>query len=457
MANEIVVSTTSNDQEKMLVATLLKRSHIKLVMKSLCDKIKMQEGAGLTAYFIRYQRMNVPLATITEATDPANSSFSLAQVTVTLDEWGDIITVSSRAILTTKHPLIQQAVQLLADNAARVMDREIQLVLLAGTTLQYGDGSVLTRRTVTSAMTVNETVMTKARVSLVLAGAPPKGGPSGDAKEMTANGTFTSGQSYVCVCGPNVIGDITRPGTSLGTWAAAATYQNQKALYNYEIGTWLGFRWVETNFIPIFTLLGDSTAAIVSAAAGANGMPVITAVDGGGALNSATTYFFKVTRKDTTRGFEETISIAHSMASAATANNESFTFAMPATAGYVYNVYFDTVLTGGTGTDATMKLSFENVAAGATVTVIAVGTGATPPDNILSTDAALAGVHPVFIFADDCLSWVGFYDTKVEITKDESIIGNVLKLKRAIGYHFYGKAVIKDQTRILRMEVASSY
>lgn len=457
MANEIVVSTTTKDQEKFLNATLLERSHIKLVMGSLCDNVVMQRGAGLTAYFVRYKRMNLPVATITEATDPATSSFELEEVTVAMEEWGDIITVSSRAVLTTKHPLIQQAVELLADNAARVMDREIQIVLLAGTNIQYGDGSVTTRRTVTSAMTLNETVLTKARVALVLAGAPPKGGPSGDAKAMAANGTFTSGQSYVAVMGPGVLGSFTKPGTNLGTWVAAATYANQKALYNYEIGTFLGFRIVETNFIPKFTLLGNSTVAITSGAAGANGMPVITAVDTGGALNAATVYFFKVTRKDLLRGFEESISIAHSMNSGGSTNDNSFTFAMPSTAGYVYNVYFDTVQGGGTGTDATLKLAAENVAASATATVTAVGSGATAPDNILATDAALDGIHPVYIFAEKAVSWVGFFKSETVITPDQSIIGNVLKLKRAVGYKFFGKAVIKDQTRLLRLEVASDF
>lgn len=463
MANEILVTTTSTDQEKFLVATLLQRSHIKLVMGSLCDKIKMKQGAGLTAYFVRYKRMNVPLATITEAVDPANSSFALEQVTVTLDQWGDIITVSSRAILTTSHPLIQQAVALLADNAARVMDREIQLVLLAGTNVQYGDGSVLTRRTVTSAMTLNDTIMGKARISLVRAGAPPKGGPKGDAKEMGAVGTYTRGQSYVAVCGPNVLDDITRPGANFGTWVAAQTYQSASGnnLYNYEIGTWRSFRWVETNFIPEFTLLGNSTTAIVSAAAAANGMPVVTVgTGGGGSLNDSTIYFYKVTRKDLLRGFEEVISIAHSTATAANAgaNLANIAFAFPATTGVVYNIYMDTVQTGGTGTDATLGLVASNIAAGTTTTVLAIGLVAsgTPPDNILSTDAALAAVYVVYVFADDCLSWVGFFDTVVNITPDQSIIGNVLRLKRAIGYTFYGKAVIKDQTRILRMEIAAT-
>lgn len=455
MANEIVVATTANDQEKMLVATLLKRSHIKLVMSSLCDKIKMEQGTGLTAYFIRYRRMNVPLVTITEATDPANSSFSLDQVSVTLDEWGDIITVSSRAILTTKHPLIQQAIALLADNAARVMDREIQLVLLAGTNIQYGDGSVLTRRTVTSNMTINEVVITKARIAMVRAGAPPKGGPSGDAVAKPASGMWTNGQSYVAVCGPNVLGDVTRPGATLGTFAAVATYQgNGNKLYNYEVGTWLGMRWVETNFIPEFTLLGDSTVAIASAAAGTNGMPVITTSTTGGTIADAAVIYWKITRIDLLRGFEECISIEHTTSATSSANTNKFTLAFPATSGYVYNAYV-----GSATGDANLKLAVTQAAASvtSTVTTLASGSTTTPPDNILSTDASLAAVHCVYVFADDCLSWVGFFDTKVEITADQSIIGNVLRLKRAIGYHFYGKAVIKDQTRILRLEVASTY
>ena len=97
MANEITSSTTSTDQEKFLAAKLLSRSLQKLVAASLCDKVEQKKGAGLTAYFVRYKRMNVPLVPLTEGTDPSNSSFSLEQVTVTLDQWGDVITLTDVA------------------------------------------------------------------------------------------------------------------------------------------------------------------------------------------------------------------------------------------------------------------------------------------------------------------------------------------------------------------------
>ena len=457
MANEITVSSTSTDQEKMLSAKLLERSYLKLVAGSLCEKVTMKQGTGLTAYFVRYKRMSVPLATITEGTDPSNSSFTLEEVTVVLDQWGDVVTITDQAQLTTSHPLVQQVLDLLADNAARVMDREIQLVWLAGTNVQYGDGTVTTRRTVTSAMKISDVIIHKARITLVNAGAPPRGGPSGDAKQVQATGNVTQGSSYVAVCGPEVMADIMSTSTSMGTFVAAAQYNNVKALYNAEIGTWLNFRWVETNFIPRFTLLGDTTVANASASDFGTNTPVVTAVNGGGTLNSGNTYFYKVTRKDLLRGFEEAISIAHSTAADATGgDDDSFTFNFSSlTAGYVYNLYFDTVVDGGTGTDATLGLVTANIAIGTTVTVTTEATGATAPDNVDPTTSPT--IHPVFVFGESAVSWVGFYGIQTKITKDESIIGNVLQLKRAMGYKFFGKAMIRDQTRMLRMEVASSY
>lgn len=458
MATNIINSVISLDQEKFLVGKLLDRSSLRLVMGGLCDNISMREGAGLTAYMVRYKRMYVPLTALTEATTPTQSTFSLEEVTVTLDQWGDYLEISDVAQLTAKHPLMTQCVELLADNAARVMDREITIVMLAGTNIQYGDGSVTTRATITSAMTISDTIIQKVRVTMVNAGAPPRGGPSGDAKQVATSGTFLGTQNYVAVCGPEVIGDVMRPSTSYGTWASVATYANARALYSSEVGTWQNVRFVETNFIPKFVLLGNTTTAVASAASFGTDTPVVTAVDGGGSLNSATTYFYKVTRKDKLRGFEEAISIPHSTASAATGNNESFTFNFTGlTAGYVYNVYFDTVQTGGTGTDATLKLSSSNVEVGSTATVTAVGSGATAPGGLLASGDVPAAIHPVFIVGEAALSWAGFYKSKVLMSPTGATKDDPLAQRRTVGYKFFGKAVIKDQTRLLRLEVASTY
>ncbi len=454
MAGEILssTSTVSYDREKFLAANLIARSTIKLVCASVCEKVAQKKGTGLTAYFVRYARMYVPMTTLTEGTTPSNSGFSLEEVSVTMDQWGDVITLTDIVQLTQSHPILEQAMDLLADNAARVVDREVQIVWFAGTNVQYGDASVTTRATITAAMVMSNTIMHKARVTMVNNGAPPRDGPATqDAKATGATGDFRGGRSYLAISGPEVIADIQAASTSFGSWTSVAAYANQKALYNSEVGTWLGFRWVETNFIPRIAQFGSTTAAVASAAAFGTGTPTITAVDGGGTLTSATTYYWKIVRKDLTRGFAEAVSSEHSTATTATANNESFTFTMPSTAGYVYDVYF-----GATTGDANLKLHSSNNAASAVATVTVVPSSTvTPPANVNATGTPT--IHPVYIFSKDACKWVGLQNLSVKMSKPGASTDDPLDQRRTIGYKFMGKAVLLDQTRLLRLEVASTY
>lgn len=453
----IVNSTISADQEKYLLKKLLDRSYLKLTMSGAVDMETMREGSGLTAFMVRYRRMNTPVSTLTEGVAPPSSNFSLEEVTVTLDQWGDWLELSDVAQLTARHPLVQQAQELLADNAARVLDREICIVMLSGTNVVFGDGSVTTRRTITGVMRLNETVLHNAKVTLANAGAPPRGGPSGDAK-VASSGSYLNGNDYLAIAGPEVCADLMQPAVNLGTFVSASLYaKSGSQLYNNEVGKWLGFRFVESNFIPRFGLLGNTTTAVASGADFGTGTPTVTVVTSGGSLGNAT-FFYKVTRKDLLRGFEEDISIAHSTASGGT--SRIYRFAMPATAGFVYNVYFDTVAGGGTGTDATMRLVHQNVAPSASVDVLAVPTtGAFPPDNINVTAGALPipRIHPVFIVAQAALAWVGFYKPKFYITGAGPDKADPLAQKRTIGWKFFGKTVIKDQTRLLRLELATGF
>lgn len=447
----ITNSTISVDQEKFLVNKLLDRSYIKLVMAGICDNIQMREGAGLIAYMVRYKRMYVPVTTLTEGSTPTQSSFTLEEVTVTLDQWGDYLEITDVAQLTVKHPLMTQCQELLADNAARVMDREITIVLLAGTNVQYGDGSVTTRATVTSAMKISNPVIGQVRVTMVGNGAPPRGGPSGDARQTPASGNFQNGLNYVAIAGPQVIQDVMDPSTSFGTWVSAATYNNAKQLYAAEAGTWLGIRFVETNFIPKFVRLGNATTA-AAAGADAGGITGMTLAVGSGSLANAT-YYWKVTRKDLLRGFEENISIEHSTATGAGSSSLSFT--MPSTAGYVYNIYL-----GSSSGDSNLKLAASNVAASSVNNITAVSSSTTTaPANLraVADGSDPSALHPVFIVAEAAVSWVGFYKPRFLMSGTGATNTDPLAQRRTVGFKFFGKAVIKDQTRLLRLEIPSAY
>lgn len=447
-------ATLSVDRDKFLAAKLLERSYLKLVAHSVCEKVQQPKGSGTTGYFVRYSRMNVPTASLTEGVDPSDNTIALEEVTSTLDQWGDVLTITDVAVLTTKHPLMQIAMELLSDNAARVIDREVQNVWLAGTNVFYG-GSATSRSAITSTDYITDSLLHKVRITMGRAGAPPRDGPanmSEKAAGRAASGSLLGGNSYVAICDPAVTADIINNSASGGLWVSIAQYQNKMAVYNAEVGTYLGFRWVETNFIPRFTLLGNTTTAVVSGNAFGTGTPTVTAVDGGGSLTSATTYYYKVVRKDLTRGFAEQISIEHTTSSAATGNNESFTFAFPSTSGYAFDLYF-----GSATGDSNLKLVSANIAAGTTTTVTSVPTSSTTAPANVKSDGTVSAVHPIFVHGKGSCLWVGLQNLQFMTSKDEATTDNPLKLRRTLSYKFMAKAMLPDQNRLARVEVAVKF
>ncbi len=445
-------SGASYDWEKFLAAKLIERSYLKLVSASVCEKVTQPKGTGTTAYFTRYSRMYVPVATLSEGVDPTDNTINLETFTATQDQWGDVLTLTDVAQLTQKHPLLQIAMDLLSDNAQRVMDREIQLVWLSGTNVLYA-GTATTRTLIGATDYITDTLIHKARVTLQDAGAPPRDGPSNmkqNAMEGNASGSLTGGASYVAICGSQITADLMATAATSGLWAAVAQYQNKMAIYNGEVGTYLGLRWVETNFIPKFKLFGNTMTAVASAAAFGTGTPTVTAVTSGGTLTSDTTYYYKATRKNLLRGFEEEVSIEHTTSSTSTGNNESFTFAWPATAGYVYALYF-----GSTTGDANLKLVAQNIAAGATTTVTAVPSSTTTaPANIATTATA---IHPIYVHGKNSCYWVGLQGMQLMLSVDQATTDNPLKLRRTVSYKFMSKAMLSDQTFMVRIEASSRF
>ena len=450
-------TTVAYDQKKFLAMKLIQRARLNLVAKSLCDPNKMDDGAGLTAYFIRYSRMNVPLDTLTEGTPPTPSDISLEQVTVTLDQWGDSIKITDLAEIVAAHPLVQQAVKLLADNAARVIDREIQVVWLANTNVQYWDGSIAARSSLVTASShyITDNAILQAVASMRDDGASPRGGPFAEDAVESAQGLVAGDGRFAGICDSMVSADIRQAGESLGTWASTAMYNAARKLYAGEIGEWAGVWWIESNFIPRFTRYGNGTAAVDGTGAGnafGTGTPVVRAIDGGGTLTSGATYYYKVTRKHKLRGFEEEISIEHTTAAAATGNNESFTFNFAGLdSNYRYYVYF-----GSSSGDSNLKqVSSAGHSVGDLVTVTAVPSSTvTAPANVDASTAPT--VRVVYIVGAEACYLVTL--RSLETTKvDKPDKSDPLGQYKILGFKFLQKAMITDSSRMLRIELLSRF
>lgn len=448
----ITSTTTASDQEKLVQMKLLERAQYKCVMKAVCDKNSMRHGSGKTAYMYRYKRFMIAETALTEGSVPTEiNTMELQEVTVTMEQFGDFVTLSDVVGLTTLHPVFNIAAELLADEAARLMDLEIQKVMLAGTNRSYGDLSVTARSSVTSSMKITTTGAIETLVARMhRAGTPSFNHSSFGTKETGASGETIDGGSYLAICGPEVLADLRQDSTFIDV----SKFANAKAIFDGVVGKWKGIQWVMTNFIPCYQMLGSTTTGVTTANAFGTGTPVVTAVDGGGTLTSGATYYFVVTRKLKDAPFEDKISIEHTMAAAATGNNESFTFNFTGlSSDYLYAVYF------GSST-GNLKLHTANVASGTTVTVTAVpGSGAAPPTPVHTGITAALSVNPIYILSSQAIGWTDFYGFKSIIKRsdnDRSNTSDPLNQKNTLGFKFFGKAVIKDQARLLIWEVASS-
>lgn len=430
-----VTSTNlANDVGKFLVDKLIDRSELLMVMTQMAEKITLPNGMAKTANFIRYERMEMPMAPLTEGTTPTETTFSIATQSIVVDQWGLFIGLTDVAILTTKHPVLNEATQLLGDSIARVQDFVVTDALMAGTNVQYLDGTVASRAALVAANVFKSAVFNKARSTLNDAGSPPR-----------------EGNVFVAVCGPQVEADIIQE-SATNSFASFNSYAGKiDKLEKGTVGTWLGFRVVRTNFIPKIDRFGNETVIVADAGSIGSGTSTIKIDVIAGSLGNAT-FYWKAVRKSIQRGFSEVISIEHTTDTGA--GSKGFRFTAGAQTGYVYDIYI-----GSTTGDANLFLAVQNLAPGETDDVTSIPTSGNNPPPSPSSAATAPTVHPIFCFAKQAVDHVELAKSSMmaAVTPATASDSDPLVQRRKVGSKFMAKAGIRDTNRLLRIELCSTF
>lgn len=417
-------SDGSVDFGKYIADELVARSELLFKLLNYCEKVALPQGMGKTANFTRFERTTIPVGPLSEGVTPDETPFSITQHSVQVDQFGLYLATTDVAPWTIKHPVLNEMLDLVADAIKRTREWNAAEVLNDGTNVQYWDGSRLTRAAITSTDYFATEVAQRAIVGLQRDGSPAR-----------------QGDLYVAVCGPEVAGDIRTEAAAVGSWTAAkqvALEGKQRQLETGVIGEWQGFKWVMSNFLPRFTLLSIA------------GWTVAEDTNGGAIATNATIYY-KITRKDLMRGFEEDISAEASIQVTNAGNNSAVDFTAPSTAGYVYNIY-----AGAATGDANLFLAKENLAASGAFKLTAIPTSGTVPPQ---TPPVGVTVHPVYIFAKRGCDSVELSGSSVEgmMTKPGAVDSDPLNQRRKVGSKYMAKEGIRDQLRVKRIELASRF
>src|SRR5260370_1380290 len=172
------VTTTSlaNDAAKFIQDALIQRAVLLHKLPQFCEPVQLPTGMGTTANMIRYNRTDTMMGPLTEGTTPAETPFTILQQTVTVNQFGLFIALTDVAIVTTKHPVLNEALDLVADAIARCQDYNIAEVINQGSNVQFWDGSVASRNALVSTNTFKSGIFQKARADLNDKGVPPREG-----------------------------------------------------------------------------------------------------------------------------------------------------------------------------------------------------------------------------------------------------------------------------------------
>ena len=393
-----------NDIELHIADEVLRIAQRQLVAYQFGQPLKIEKQTGVTYTATRYERLPLPFAPLSEGVSAAGEAITIAQVSATAQQWGDLVRVTDVADMTIKHPLFKQAVRLIAIQQPETIERNVLNILLTATQVNYANSKT------TRANLLATDVMTPVEISKIVGALETFGAPvfNGDEridmyKEADAKSKASSRPDvmphYVSLVHPLVTQDL-RNNTAIST---AWSYSDINRLYNNDLGEWGGARFCKTNMMPYWTGVAQ-----------VNGVASTV----GGALATGT-YFIVVTASPTATSVEQKI-YQVSTSISVTGPTGSINVTMPVLPGYVFSVYLGTTTTPSNLALSSSGPSFgpligqaTQIVSGMIVTLTGLGIAQTPP----AAPATGVTVFPTMFFGLDAFGQVLLDDVEYHYLK----------------------------------------
>lgn len=380
---------------------LLENARPNLIHSQFAKKQGLPAHKGKNIEFRRFNTLN-RAAELTEGVIPSASKFGSTNLTASISQYGDYVSISDQLDLHAIDPVLLEATKELGAAAGLTEDTLVRNVMVAGTNVMYcptisgtTETDVTSRDDLDSTAILTPKQINKAVTILKKANAPKING------------------KYVAIIHPSVAYDLRQS----EEWIEAHKYDATTELFNGEIGELHGVRFVESTEAKIF---GPSFGA------GLSRYTLKTALDGTGS---------------TTIAVKEAISADEATAiTAAIAAGDTTIYVgdkkatlSSVTAGVAGSAYF------------TASAAVKSVSAGATVAGGGAGKGG-------------AAVYACMFLAQDAYAMIDPEGAGLEmITKPASQVGGPLNQFSTAGYKLSAASVILYQDRMLRVECGSAY
>lgn len=120
---------------------LLKRGLPYLVLEKFGQAQTLPAHNSKVVKFRRYSALSSTPVALTEGVTPAGQTLAVTDITATLTQYGDKTTITDVVMDTHEDPVMNEAVNLLGEQAAQMIEKMRFGVLKAGTNVQYANGA----------------------------------------------------------------------------------------------------------------------------------------------------------------------------------------------------------------------------------------------------------------------------------------------------------------------------
>ena len=236
--NTTGASGMSAEMKTFYEKRLIDQAEPALVHDQFGDPYPIPANGGKNIEFRKYDSLPKATTPLTEGVTPDGQTMNVSTVTAEVRQYGGWVPITDTLQLTAIDNNILQATKIIASQAGRTLDTIVRDVLAGGTNVIYapkiGEGGVETA--VTSRATLDATCQL---TSDLIARA---------ATQLKAMNADPIGTSFVGIIHPYVAYDLRRD----PDWIDVHKYAQPDEIYNGEIGTLHGVRFVETSEAKIW-------------------------------------------------------------------------------------------------------------------------------------------------------------------------------------------------------------
>ena len=206
--------------------------------------------------FRRYSNLSPATNPLTEGQTPAGSQLSTTELTATVQQYGDFVTVTDVVTYTSQDSVLTEAAAILGDQAGDTLDILSREVLNAGTSIQRVNDRV-GRINILAGDLIDGLTLRKVVRTL----------KNNKAKRITRMvmpsnkiGTEPINQAYIAIVHPNVTYTL----KTITGFTPVEKYSNHMSVMPDEVGKFDEVRFIETTNAKVFVGEGDSGIDVYS-------------------------------------------------------------------------------------------------------------------------------------------------------------------------------------------------